>query len=130
MTLQPLPGTQHRAGLIVIKDEGPEVLRWHVRWQVHLVGLPTVERLPLRVGRRHGVLRSDADAFGDHRLIARNKAVTLRMVRLHSLQWTGPIPRRRPTAARFFRSSQEEPVADTPSVDRCKVPCCERPARP
>src|SRR5580700_902995 len=51
-------GLQHRAGLIVIDNERPEILRWDVRRQVNLVGLAAVQRLAFGVHERGSVLRA------------------------------------------------------------------------
>gem|GEM_PF-4334928 len=62
-----LVGLQHRAGLVVVEDKGPEVLRRDVRWQMDLVGLAAVERFAFAVHERGGVLRADAHHLRGHR---------------------------------------------------------------
>src|SRR5579862_9201385 len=58
---------QHRAGLIVIDHERPEVLCRNVGWQVDLICLAAVKRPAFRIGGSGDILRAEADHAQRHR---------------------------------------------------------------
>src|SRR5580658_3068194 len=61
-----LVGLEHRTGLVVVGNEGPEVLGGDVGRQVDFVGLAAVERVALRIGDGGSVLRALAHNLRRH----------------------------------------------------------------
>ena len=73
MNLRQSQTEQGKAGLlleyplILIKREGPEILRRHVWWQVNLVGLAAIKCIAVLVEIGDQVLGADTDILDRHR---------------------------------------------------------------